>query len=66
MPAGDPGTGVGVGDGAGVGELEGVGPADGVGVGLGFAPPPLDATTEVPTNAPCPTEQHESEVKLRF
>jgi len=25
-----------------------------------------DATTEVPTNAPCPTEQHESEVKLRF
>jgi monothiol glutaredoxin len=25
-----------------------------------------DATTEVPTNAPCPPEQHESEVKLRF
>ena len=25
-----------------------------------------DATTEVPTNAPCATEQHESEVKLRF
>src|SRR5436189_696435 len=25
-----------------------------------------DATTDVPTNAPCATEQHESEVKLRF
>ena len=25
-----------------------------------------DATTDVPTNAPCPTEQHESEVKLRL
>ena len=25
-----------------------------------------DAATEVPTNAPCPTKQHESEVKLRF
>jgi len=25
-----------------------------------------DATTDVPTNARCPTEQHESEVKMRF
>src|SRR6267154_5317607 len=25
-----------------------------------------DAATEVPTNAACPPEQHESEVKLRF
>ncbi len=25
-----------------------------------------DAQTDVPLNAPCPTEQHESEVKLRF
>jgi glutaredoxin-related protein len=25
-----------------------------------------DAATDVPTNAPCPTEQHESTVKLRF
>jgi len=25
-----------------------------------------DAQTEVPLNAPCPTEQHESEVKLNF
>jgi monothiol glutaredoxin len=24
------------------------------------------AQTDVPLNAPCPTEQHESEVKLRF
>jgi glutaredoxin-related protein len=27
---------------------------------------PSDAATDVPTNAPCATEQHESEVKLRF
>ena len=25
-----------------------------------------DAATDVPTNAPCPTEQHESAVKLRL
>jgi glutaredoxin len=25
-----------------------------------------EAATDVPTNAPCATEQHESEVKLRF
>jgi glutaredoxin-related protein len=25
-----------------------------------------DAATEVPTNAPCPTEQHEGTVKLNF
>jgi hypothetical protein len=25
-----------------------------------------DAATDVPTNAPCPTEQHESEVKLQL
>ena len=24
------------------------------------------AATDVPTNAPCPTEQHKSEVKLRL
>ena len=27
---------------------------------------PSTAQTDVPLNAPCPTEQHESEVKLRF
>src|SRR4029077_20218478 len=27
---------------------------------------PSDAQTGVPLNAPCPTEQHESEVKLNF
>lgn len=27
---------------------------------------PSDTVTDVPTNAPCATEQHESEVKLRF
>ncbi len=27
---------------------------------------PSSATTDVPTNAPCPTEQHESEVRLRL
>jgi glutaredoxin-related protein len=27
---------------------------------------PSQAATDVPTNAPCATEQHESEVKLRF
>ena len=27
---------------------------------------PSPAQTDVPLNAPCPTEQHESEVKLRF
>jgi glutaredoxin-related protein len=27
---------------------------------------PSDVQTDVPLNAPCPTEQHESEVKLRF
>jgi glutaredoxin len=27
---------------------------------------PSDAQTSVPLNAPCPTEQHESEVKLNF
>jgi glutaredoxin len=27
---------------------------------------PSDATAGVPLNAPCATEQHESEVKLRF
>jgi hypothetical protein len=25
-----------------------------------------DAATDVPTNAPCPTEQHEGAVKLNF
>jgi hypothetical protein len=25
-----------------------------------------DATTDVPTNAPCPTEQHEGVVKLNL
>jgi glutaredoxin-related protein len=27
---------------------------------------PSDAATDVPTNAPCPPEQHESPVKLRL
>ena len=27
---------------------------------------PSSAATDVPTNAPCPTEQHESEVRLRL
>jgi glutaredoxin-related protein len=27
---------------------------------------PSDAATDVPTNAPCPTEQHEGAVKLNF
>ena len=27
---------------------------------------PSDAATDVPTKAPCPSEQHESEVKLRL
>ncbi len=27
---------------------------------------PSDATTDVPTNAPCPTEQHEGVVKLNL
>ncbi len=27
---------------------------------------PSEAATDVPTNAPCATEQHESEVKLNF
>ncbi|MEY2527311.1 MAG: hypothetical protein QOE73_2082 [Verrucomicrobiota bacterium] len=27
---------------------------------------PSEAATDVPTNAPCPTEQHESAVKLRL
>ena len=27
---------------------------------------PSDAATEVPTNAPCPTEQHEGVVKLNL
>ena len=27
---------------------------------------PSPAQTDVPLNAPCPTEQHESEIKLRF
>jgi glutaredoxin-related protein len=27
---------------------------------------PSDAQTDVPLNAPCPTEQHESNVKLNF
>jgi monothiol glutaredoxin len=27
---------------------------------------PSDAATDVPTNAPCPTEQHESVVKLNL
>jgi len=27
---------------------------------------PSDAATDVPTNAPCPTEQHEGAVKLNL
>lgn len=27
---------------------------------------PSDAATDVPTNAPCPTEQHESPVRMRL
>jgi hypothetical protein len=27
---------------------------------------PSNATTDVPTNAPCPTEQHEGVVKLNL